>query len=739
MSAIAAAAARVERNPTDAQKEAGNYRKGHFRWEGLDIAIENPAGGFRRGKDADGKEWEVKLPVHYGYVKGTMGADGDAVDVFINPKPEPGPVYVIDQVDPHTGAFDEHKCLMGFREQIDAVLAYADSYSDGKGRQRIGAISALPLPAFKAWLETRRTKKPLAYDPDRVPLKKRKKGSPLSEAEHAQRVAAAKARWEFRSWRLASEGKKLASIASGDYIARKVRIVARPTKVTPGLVRASGGRVKDFSGLRAVLRMLPKGSGFGQVEPHGPFSQNRIREGYIGGIGRSGQKSVYPSSRGFSIVASDKGSLIHEMGHAVDGRRAPKAMSAMAGLAHTRDVNRLRRILGYGRDGGPAMPYSSTNIREGFAEAVRALQRAPAMGGAIGAVRLRSQLPNMMRFAAKAIRKASEVEDLAKASPGIAQRLLNTAERIEEDLATRIGRTLAWLSGSPADAVIEAVEQGLPTDAAAEALPTDSITIRMRRELRPLDDAFSGGGKIGDEALPATAGGRRIDVDFDRKNRLVNERLATYKLDLIRQITDDQKETIKRILVDALEEGAPPAVIARSIREQIGLTDSQAQHVANYRAELENLDAGALQRSLRDARYDPTIARAISEQRDLSPDQIDRMVDAYRRRYIAYRAMTIARTEALRAVNTGQRASIEAAGQVGQLDDMVLEKRWIATRDNRTRDSHVDLNGKVVIGLDTPFITQSGAAIRWPHDDQAPADETIRCRCTLAFRLVPRG
>lgn len=503
MSAIAAAAARVERNPTDAQKEAGNYRKGHFRWEGLDIAIENPAGGFRRGKDADGKEWEVKLPVHYGYVKGTMGADGDAVDVFINPKPEPGPVYVIDQVDPHTGAFDEHKCLMGFREQIDAVLAYADSYSDGKGRQRIGAISALPLPAFKAWLETRRTKKPLAYDPDRVPLKKR--------------------------------------------------------------------------------------------------------------------------------------------------------------------------------------------------------------------------------------------EDLAKASPGIAQRLLNTAERIEEDLATRIGRTLAWLSGSPADAVIEAVEQGLPTDAAAEALPTDSITIRMRRELRPLDDAFSGGGKIGDEALPATAGGRRIDVDFDRKNRLVNERLATYKLDLIRQITDDQKETIKRILVDALEEGAPPAVIARSIREQIGLTDSQAQHVANYRAELENLDAGALQRSLRDARYDPTIARAISEQRDLSPDQIDRMVDAYRRRYIAYRAMTIARTEALRAVNTGQRASIEAAGQVGQLDDMVLEKRWIATRDNRTRDSHVDLNGKVVIGLDTPFITQSGAAIRWPHDDQAPADETIRCRCTLAFRLVPRG
>lgn len=65
---IAQAAKDVDRYPTDAEKEAGNYEKGHVIIQGLDISIENPKGSFRSGVDKDGKPWSVKMPSHYGYI-----------------------------------------------------------------------------------------------------------------------------------------------------------------------------------------------------------------------------------------------------------------------------------------------------------------------------------------------------------------------------------------------------------------------------------------------------------------------------------------------------------------------------------------------------------------------------------------------------------------------------------------------------------------------------------------------
>lgn len=55
MTTIAQAANQVDRQPTDAQIEAGNYRKGHFPWNGMHLVIENPKGSVRSGTDAAGK------------------------------------------------------------------------------------------------------------------------------------------------------------------------------------------------------------------------------------------------------------------------------------------------------------------------------------------------------------------------------------------------------------------------------------------------------------------------------------------------------------------------------------------------------------------------------------------------------------------------------------------------------------------------------------------------------------
>jgi len=152
------------REPSEAQKLAGNYKKGKVSLHGLDISIENPAGSTRSGTDEDGKAWETRLAHHYGYVKRTTGADGDQIDVFIGGKPESPHVFVVDQINPKTGAFDEHKALLGFDSRDEALAAYHANYQ--KGWKGAKAVTELSADQFKDWLKNGDTTKPLAKETD---------------------------------------------------------------------------------------------------------------------------------------------------------------------------------------------------------------------------------------------------------------------------------------------------------------------------------------------------------------------------------------------------------------------------------------------------------------------------------------------------------------------------------------------------------------------------------------------
>ncbi|WP_279501706.1 hypothetical protein [Aeromonas veronii] len=163
---IEAARAEVAPEPTEAQKEAGNYKKGHLKLQGLDIALENPKGSTRSGTDKDGKAWQSTMAHDYGYIKRTLGADGDHVDVFIGDRPDSETVYVVDQVDPKTGKFDEHKVMMGFADEQAARDGYLANYE--KGWNGLGAIKAMPVEEFKHWVKDGDTTKPVA---DAAPAK----------------------------------------------------------------------------------------------------------------------------------------------------------------------------------------------------------------------------------------------------------------------------------------------------------------------------------------------------------------------------------------------------------------------------------------------------------------------------------------------------------------------------------------------------------------------------------------
>lgn len=151
----------TERNPSDAQKESGNYAKGKLAYKGMTIAIENPKGGERSGVGPNGKRWSVKMPAAYGYVLGTEGKDGDHVDVYVGPDHASEKVYVVDQVNAESGRFDEHKVLLSYPSKSAALADYQKAFSDGKAKDRIGAVTEMSVDQFKAWVKSGETKKPL--------------------------------------------------------------------------------------------------------------------------------------------------------------------------------------------------------------------------------------------------------------------------------------------------------------------------------------------------------------------------------------------------------------------------------------------------------------------------------------------------------------------------------------------------------------------------------------------------
>lgn len=158
--AISAAEAETDQNPTDGQKEAGNYKKGHVQVGTFDITIENPKGSVRRGKDANGKEWESKMNNTYGYFRGTEGVDGDHIDVFISNDIDGWDgrkVFVVDQYNPD-GSFDEHKVMLGFNDADEAKSDYLANYEKGWENGRRIDVSAVNLEDFEKWIASSKRK-----------------------------------------------------------------------------------------------------------------------------------------------------------------------------------------------------------------------------------------------------------------------------------------------------------------------------------------------------------------------------------------------------------------------------------------------------------------------------------------------------------------------------------------------------------------------------------------------------
>lgn len=193
---LKSAIAETETEPTEAQKKAGNYKKGHLSFGGYDYTVETPKGVTRSGKDEQGKPWSVTMHDTYGYILGKIGVDGDHIDMFINDAADldtfDGNVYVVDQVKPETGEFDEHKVMYGYPSDEAATEAYLANYSkDWKG---LGKVTSVSKATFDKWLESSdRKTKPFAdyamVQKEQAKFDRDVKEVEPSEMTEAQRVA----------------------------------------------------------------------------------------------------------------------------------------------------------------------------------------------------------------------------------------------------------------------------------------------------------------------------------------------------------------------------------------------------------------------------------------------------------------------------------------------------------------------------------------------------------------------
>ena len=247
---IEAASAEVNTEPTEAQKEAGNYKKGHVQVGTFDITIEQPEGSIRRGTDADGKKWEIKMHNTYGYFRGTEGVDGDHIDVFLSNDIDGWngrKVFVVDQYNPD-GTFDEHKVMLGFNDMDEAKSDYLANYEKGWENGRRITVSTTNLEDFEKWIDSshRKTKPFSEYSSVDKETVSTDKGSEKPEKKQEKQSVFDKAK-EIAD---KEEKKRKAEAEDDSVLGQATRAVGKKKKVN--LFKYTASEKNSYPTLRGV-------------------------------------------------------------------------------------------------------------------------------------------------------------------------------------------------------------------------------------------------------------------------------------------------------------------------------------------------------------------------------------------------------------------------------------------------------------------------------------------------------
>jgi hypothetical protein len=267
----------------------------------------------------------------------------------------------------------------------------------------------------------------------------------------------------------------------------------------------------------------------------------------------------------------------------------------------------------------------------------------------------------------------------------------------------------------------------------------------MRPLVAAVEDAFEQGGVMTGSTFPRllnTSNGRavfRFDVRNSRAEAYLRDRSST----MVSEISDNVRNVVRTHMQQGMTDGRNPRNVALDIVGRVGagghrvggvvgLTSQQEQWVRRTRSALVDLSPDYLNRKLRDKRFDGLVKRAIKEGKPLSSETVERLVLRYKDNALKYRGDTIARTEAIQALNASEYEAMKQAVDMGAVRNTNVKRIWDSAGDRRVRTSHAIMDGQKV-GLDEPFLAPSGAKLMYPGDRslEAPAEEIIQCRCRV--------
>lgn len=243
----------------------------------------------------------------------------------------------------------------------------------------------------------------------------------------------------------------------------------------------------------------------------------------------------------------------------------------------------------------------------------------------------------------------------------------------------------------------------------------------------------------------AMANAEALSIQFGVTHKPTADWLARYSSFFVVEISETSRDAIKYIVSKGYEAGANPRttaldIVGRMVKGRgrvggvVGLHEQFASYVDNARNELRDLNPNYLTRARRDKRFDKMYERALLIDKPLTQQQIDAMSGYYSDQLLRLRGETIARNESMRAISSGRHGAIEQAIDRGEVHPDDVERAWSATMDSPTRESHA-LMDKQVVRYGQPFVTHDDISIMYPGDPNAPAAESIQCRCYEITRI----
>lgn len=270
-----------------------------------------------------------------------------------------------------------------------------------------------------------------------------------------------------------------------------------------------------------------------------------------------------------------------------------------------------------------------------------------------------------------------------------------------------------------------------------------------------IEEAYRDGAELTVEGWPSrirTPSGI-VQPIFNMRSPRIEQELQDKSSELITRISDEMRENVRQVLTEGMARGENPRRVALDIVGRldsktkkrvggvIGLTENQTRWALSARRYLENLDSKYFSLSLRDKRFDKTVQKAINSNKPLDEETVSKLVTAYKSNALRYRGETVARTEAIQAINRGEDAAIRQAIDEGLVQRKNVKKWWDDTGDLRTRTTHSVLaqkySRKKAIDIDQPFISPSGSRMMYPGDTSLDADpaEVINCRCKVQYEI----